>query len=199
MDTPDGSGYPQISSKITEQPRWQQWLGLKPGDSPIRVLWKAFKAGSTASKLKIRDIFSYLTARDIAREQGYNKGRLDPKTINQLVDNGIVHKATTDENGNVDPETTVDQHSLDAIEQIENNGHDAIVEALVLKGIAYDDLTHKEWAEIFERYDLLQGGYEFSSKNGVSMSSYYGEATNAKEKKWSRIKQKLHDLTTNPE
>jgi len=199
MDTPDGIGYPQVSGKIAEQPRWQQWLALKPGDSPIRVFWKAFRAGFTATTTNIRDIFSYLTARDIAREQGYNRGRLNPKTTNQLIDNGIVHKATTDENGNVDPETIVDQHSLDAIEHIESNGHDAIIEEFALKGIAYEDLTHKEWAEIFERRDLINNGYEFSSKNGVSMSSYYGEATNAKEKKWSRIKQKIHDLTINPE
>jgi len=141
LGTPQDIGYPQISSKITEQSRWQEWLGIKPGDSPVRVLWKAFIEGKTSATNKIREIFSYLTARDIAREQGYNKGRLDRKTIDQLVDNGIVHKAGTDESGNVDQETIMDQHSLDDIEQIENSGHDAIIEALARKGIAYKDLT----------------------------------------------------------
>jgi len=72
---------------------------------------------------------------------------------------------------------------------------EAIIEALAHKGIGYNDLTPKEWTEIFERCDLIRKGYEFSSKTGVSISSFYGKAAHAKEQKWSRIKKKIHQLS----
>ena len=77
----------------------------------------------------------------------------------------------------------------------EAEGREAIIEALAHKGIKYDDLTPKEWAEIFERHELISKGYEFSSKTGISISSFYGEAAKTKEKRWSRIKQKIDELS----
>ena len=74
-------------------------------------------------------------------------------------------------------------------------GREAIIEALARKGINYNDLTPKEWAEIFERSDLIRKGYEFSSKTGVSIRSFYGKAAHAKEQKWSRIKKKIRELS----
>lgn len=75
----------------------------------------------------------------------------------------------------------------------EAEGKEAIIEALAKKGIDYNDLTPREWAEIFEKYDLLSKGYEFSSKRGLSISSFYGEKAHAKEQKWSRIKRKVRN------
>ena len=77
-------------------------------------------------------------------------------------------------------------------------GREAIIESFARKGIGYNDLTPKEWAEIFERYDLICKEYEFSSKTGVSISSFYGKAAHAKEQKWSRIKKKIRELSTKP-
>lgn len=76
---------------------------------------------------------------------------------------------------------------------------EATLEVFTEKGIGYDNLTPREWAEIFERYDLILKGYEFSSKTGVSISSFYGKAAHAKEQKWSRIKQKIRNVSTKPQ
>lgn len=73
----------------------------------------------------------------------------------------------------------------------EAEGRESIIEALARKGIEYEDLKPNQWAEIFERYALIRKGYEFSSKVGVSISSFYGKAAHAKEQKWSRIKGKI--------
>jgi len=75
------------------------------------------------------------------------------------------------------------------------DGRQAIIEAFVYKGIGYNDLTPKEWTEIFERYDLIRKGYEYSSKVGLSINSFYGKAAHAKEQKWSRIKNKIRELS----
>ena len=77
----------------------------------------------------------------------------------------------------------------------EAEGRQAIIETLSQQGIGYDDLTPKEWVEIFERYNLIRKGYEFSSKTGISISSFYGNAAHAKEQKWSRIKKKISQLS----
>jgi len=81
------------------------------------------------------------------------------------------------------------------VELSEEEGKEAIKEALASKGIGYDDLTPKEWAEIFERYAIIRKGYEFSSKNGVSIGSYYGKDAGKKKKRWSRINQKIEKKT----
>ena len=83
------------------------------------------------------------------------------------------------------------------VEVSEEEGKEAIKESLASKGIGYDDLTPKEWAEIFERYALIRKGYEFSSKTGVSIGSYYGKDADTKKKRWSRINQKIRK--TQPE
>ena len=41
------------------------------------------------------------------------------------------------------------------------------------------------------RRDLIRKGYEFSSKSGVSIGSFYGQDADTKKKRWSRIKQKI--------
>ena len=65
---------------------------------------------------------------------------------------------------------------------------EALFSLLASKGIAYDDLTPSDWGELFEKYDLLLKGYEFGSKTGISISSFYGTDAHAKEQKWSRVK-----------
>ena len=80
------------------------------------------------------------------------------------------------------------------VELSEIDGKEAIKEALASKGIGYNDLTPREWAEIFERYDLIRKGYEFSSKSGVAIGSFYGQVADIKKKRWSRIKQKIQNL-----
>ena len=77
----------------------------------------------------------------------------------------------------------------------DTEGREAIKEVLANKGISYNDLTRKEWVEIFERYNLIRKGYEFSSKTGVNISSFYGNSADTKKKRWSRIKHKIRDLS----
>jgi len=77
----------------------------------------------------------------------------------------------------------------------DTEGWEAIKEALANKGISGNDLTRKEWVEIFERYTLIRKGYEFSSKTGVNISSFYGNSADTKKKRWSRIKHKIRDLS----
>ncbi len=82
-----------------------------------------------------------------------------------------------------------------ADEWLPEEGGEAIRAALAKRGIGYNDLTPREWEEIFEKYDLLRKGYEFSSKRGLSISSFYGEKAHAKEQKWSRVKSKVRKLS----
>lgn len=77
----------------------------------------------------------------------------------------------------------------------EAEGRQAIIETFSQRGIGYDDLTPKEWMEIFERHNLIRKDYEFNSKTGISISSFYGNAAHAKEQKWSRIKKKISRLS----
>lgn len=80
-------------------------------------------------------------------------------------------------------------------EWLPEEGGEAIRAALAKRGIGYNDLTPREWEEIFEKYDLLRKGYEFSSKRGLSISSFYGEKAHAKEEKWRRVKSKVRKLS----
>ncbi len=77
----------------------------------------------------------------------------------------------------------------------EAEGRQAIIETFSQRGIGYDDLTPKEWMEIFERHNLIRKDYEFNSKTGISISSFYGNAAHAKEQKCSRIKKKISQLS----
>jgi len=102
-------------------------------------------------------------------------------------------------------EVRAEAMSLDSLPDVEDSAElskeeamEAIVEALNHKGIKNSDLTPKEWAEIYERQDLVREGYEFSSKTGISISSFYGKAANAKEKRWSRLTRKMRDLENKP-
>ena len=95
-------------------------------------------------------------------------------------------------------ESLPDNKDSAQVELSEEEAREAIIETFAYKGIKNDELTPKEWAEIFERHDLICKGYEFSSKTGISMSSFYGNDANAKEKKWSRIKQKVRNLANKP-
>ena len=80
----------------------------------------------------------------------------------------------------------------------EDEGKEAIINFFARKGIGYNDLTPADWAEIFERQQLIRKDYDFSSKLGMSMSSFYGEAANTKEKRWSRVKKKINELSRKP-
>ena len=95
VDTPLDNGYPHFTAETAKDPRWQ-WLGPKSGDSPFRVLWKAFwkpfRAGLRGDFSTSRDINTHFTAMGIAKEQGYNTGRLEPSTKESLFSEGIVHK-----------------------------------------------------------------------------------------------------------
>ena len=95
-------------------------------------------------------------------------------------------------------ESLPDNKDSAQVELSEEEAREVIVEAFDHKGIKYDDLTPKEWAEIFERRDLIEKGYEFSSKIGMSIGSFYGDKANSKEKQWSRVNQKVSKLVTKP-
>ena len=77
----------------------------------------------------------------------------------------------------------------------EDEGKEAIIKFFASKGIGYGDLTPADWSEIFERHHLMREDYDFSSKIGLSMSSFYGKAAKTKEKRWSRIKKKINGLS----
>ncbi|MFC1869680.1 hypothetical protein ACFLYE_00225 [Chloroflexota bacterium] len=94
LSTPLDSDYPRFTIKARESKRWQRWLGLTPTDSVWYAMWKAFRTGWRGGE-PVTEINAYLTARGIAREQGYNKGRIGNKAVSQLVDEGIVPKGIT--------------------------------------------------------------------------------------------------------
>lgn len=128
-----------------------------------------------------------------------------PGVLSKAVEAGLIHKGivTRDkETGEVAGIDVEDPNATDFIRKAEIGGNEisgaedreTITQAFALKGIGYNDLTPGEWAEIFERYDLIREGYEFSSKTGISISSYYGAAANTKEQRWSRIRKKIRDV-----
>ena len=121
----------------------------------------------------------------------------EPVVLTGAVEAGLIHKGVVtkrdEETGeareiDVGDPTTMHPYSLDL------EGDEAIIAYFARKGINYEDLTPKEWAEIFVRRDLMRTGYEFSSKKGVSLSSFYGEAAKTKEKRWSRLVRKIDGL-----
>lgn len=124
-----------------------------------------------------------------------------PKAMGKAIKAGLVHKSivTTDKETGEDEVDVEDPNAADFVSVVEaggeEEGRETIIEALARRGIGYSDLTPKEWAEIFEKYDLFGKGYELSSKTGVSISNFFGAAANAKEKKWSHIKKKIRKLS----
>lgn len=128
-----------------------------------------------------------------------------PEARSKAIEAGLIHKGivTRDkETGEVAGIDVEDPNATDFMRKVEIGGNEisgaedreTITQAFALKGISYNDLTPGEWAEIFERYDLIRKGYEFSSKTGVSISSYYGAAANTKEQRLSRIRKKIRDV-----
>lgn len=121
----------------------------------------------------------------------------EPNVINKATEAGIIHKGVVtrkdEETGEVKEIDVVDPTTMQP-DFLDLEGDEAIIAHFASKGINYDDLTPKEWAEIFERRDLMRMGYEFSSKKGVSISSFYGETAKAKEKRWSRLMRNIEDL-----
>jgi len=127
-----------------------------------------------------------------------------PKAMGKAIKAELVHKGIVtkdNDTGEVVGMGVEDPNAADFVSVVEAGGEaagrEAIIETFALKGISYSDLTAKEWAEIFERDDLIRKGYEFSSKTGVSISSFYGKDAHAKEQKWSRITKKIRKLTKN--
>lgn len=81
-----------------------------------------------------------------------------------------------------------------SVELSEADGREAIREGFSSRGVPCDELKPREWEAIFEKHDIYRQGYEFGSKKGISISSFYGEHANAKEKEWSRIKRNIRNL-----
>ncbi len=106
LGTPLDAEYPRFTATTARYPRWQKWLGLKPGDSPLRILWKAFwnpfRAGLRGDASLLRDINTHFTVAGIAKEQGYNKGR-SKDAITAGIRAGVIQRAYNlqDEDGNV--------------------------------------------------------------------------------------------------
>jgi len=121
----------------------------------------------------------------------------DPNLINRATGAGIIHKGIVtsrdEETGEV-KEIDIEDPTTTPLDFLDLEGDEAVIAHFAHKGISYEDLTPKEWAEIFERRDLMRMGYEFSSKKGVSMSSFYGAEAVAKEKRWSRLMRKIDNL-----
>jgi hypothetical protein len=125
-----------------------------------------------------------------------------PEALSKAIEAGLIHRGIVTKDKKSGQVAEIDVEDLDSADFViaaeaegEAAGREAIIEAFALKGISYSDLTAKEWAEIFERDDLIHKGYEFSSKTGVSISSFYGKDAHAKEQKWSRIKNKIRALS----
>jgi hypothetical protein len=126
------------------------------------------------------------------------EGKTTPEALSKATIAGLIHKPIVikdKETGKVVEMDIEDTSALQVGELSEADGREAIIEAFAHKGIGYNDLTPNEWQEIFERRDLIRKGLEFSSKTGVSISSFYGKAAHAKEQKWSRIKKKIRELS----
>jgi len=124
-----------------------------------------------------------------------------PEVLYKAIEAGLIYRAikTRDqETGDVEVDVQ-DPRVNDFIHEVEAGGNmdsdaerrEALFSLLASKGIAYDDLTPSDWGELFEKYDLLLKGYEFGSKTGISISSFYGADSHAKEQKWSRVKKKI--------
>ncbi len=121
-----------------------------------------------------------------------------PEALSKATIAGLIHKPIVikdKETGKVVEMDIEDTSALQVGELSEADGREAIIEAFAHKGIGYNDLTPNEWQEIFERHDLIRKGLEFSSKTGVSISSFYGTGAHAKEQKWSRINKKIRKLS----
>lgn len=122
----------------------------------------------------------------------------EPDVLARATEAGVIYKGVVtkrdEETGEVKEIDIVDPTTMH-LYFLDLEGDEAIIAHFARKGINYDDLTPKEWAEIFERRDLMSRGYEFSSKKGFSINSFYGEAAKTKEKRWSRLMQKIDDLS----
>lgn len=118
--TPLNPNYPRFTSNSRKASRWQKWLGLKPNDSLKKVMWKAVKTGWKKKEIVV-EINSYFTALGIAKERGYNKGRINEKSLNTLLNEEYVHKTVThvDKDGNTNIEV-IDRNSEMYIENIDN-------------------------------------------------------------------------------
>ena len=121
----------------------------------------------------------------------------DPSLLEKADGSGVIYRGVTtswdEETGEVQAIDVVDSSTMQpGFLALDDN--EAMYAYFSQKGINYDDLAPNDWAEIFERRDLYRMGYEFGSKKGVSMTSFYGEEARAKEKRWSRLMRKIEKL-----
>ena len=130
-----------------------------------------------------------------------NELKRNPAILADAVEAGVIHRGIEikdKETGETVEIDIKDPHSSDFIHETEaskaDDRREAIIRLFALKGITYEDLPPKDWSEIFERDELFDAGYEFNSKTGMSISSFYGANAHKKEQRWSRIKKKIRNL-----
>ena len=145
-------------------------------------------------RITIMRLIWWFTKHLLPRESEPQK---DPSLLEKADGSGVIYRGLTtgwdEETGEAQAIDVVDPGTMEtAFLALDDN--EAIYAYFAQKGINYDDLTPKEWAEILERRDLYRMGYEFGSKKGVSMASFYGEAAQVKEKSWSRVLKKIDAL-----
>lgn len=178
--------------------------GMSPVDGLIACLDRFMAlfglAGEPPDEPRIRRLMRWVVRTHLPPQK---EPETTPEARAKAVEAGLIHRGIVtrdEETGEVIDTDVEDTTATQFVHEVEeNNVSEAerrknIIELLRLKGVEYDDLTPREWEEIFERDDLFRKGYEFSSKTGVSISSFYGTTAHAKEQRWSRMKKRIRKV-----
>lgn len=117
--------------------------------------------------------------------------RLSTKSMDRLVDSGVIHRGYEyeDDEGHKVLDVIDDSHG-DAVltdeERMEYFGR--------LAGININELTPKDQAYVLELLNIMDRGYEFSSKHGLSIKDFYGDKADTKKTTRSRLFKKIRNL-----
>ena len=74
------------------------------------------------------------------------------------------------------------------------NDNDRLSFICELAGIEMDKLTDGDSSRILDILYVLDAGYDFASKQGVSMAAYYGDKANSEKTQRQRLFKKLRDM-----
>ncbi|MFC2018694.1 hypothetical protein ACFLU4_01890 [Chloroflexota bacterium] len=155
----------------------------------VRLLFAKIIVDGTFDKGLLRAILHDLKRDYSSSETHYP--RLSTKSINRLIDSGLIHRGYEyeDNEGNKTPNIIDGSYKDDVLtdqERIEYFGR--------LAGISINELTPRDQTYLIELLHVVDMGYEFSSKQGLSIKDFYGDKADSKKTTRSRLFKKVKDL-----
>jgi len=164
---------------------------LRDKSSFLRLMFAKMIVDGTGKGL-IKALFHDLK-RDSIRNETHD-ARFSKKSVTYLVDSGVIHRGYEyeDDEGHKVQDIIDDSYKDVALTDQERMEHFGRLGRLA--GININELTPKDQAYVLELLHAVDMGYEFSSKQGLSIKDFYGDKADTKKTTRSRLFKKIRNL-----